>query len=383
MNFLLFKTVLILQDFLRSVALISVHSRIVAFSMLLLSYSGELYTQTAIGGLTPNGSAMLDLQSSTAPFKGFLAPRLTNAQRDAIVNPAQGLLIYNIDTDCINHFDGTRWYAHCGEAIYRPASLGSTFNTFDNGSGEFFSANAFCQNKLISAGNVPSTCTTVTVGSNTYDVVLINGQCWMKQNLKEAPTMPCGDAINTGCNVWNNTSVLDQGYWGFYNTGTTSGAAGWSTSEPSAGEGLLYQFSAARNGSTQERAQGVCPSGWHLPSDCEWMYLEHGLGMSVADQENISPSTARTTGEVGGKLSSLTRLTEASANGTGSNSSQFTALMAGYRSNAGSFSFRDNRAFYWTSTPGVNARELRTSSSGVFRGAYNENFALAVRCLKD
>ena len=198
--------------------------------------------------------------------------------------------------------------------------------------------------------------------------------------------MPCGDAINTGCNVWNNTFATDQGYWGFYNTGTTSGAAGWSTSEPAAGEGLLYQWSAARNGSTLERAQGVCPSGWHLPSDCEWIYLEHGLGMSVADQENASTSTARTTGEVGGKLSTLTRLTEASANGTGSNSSQFTALMAGYRSNgSGQFELRNgnNRAFYWTSTTGGLSRELRASSSGVFRSGYNGSFALSVRCLKD
>ena len=33
-----------------------------------------------------------------------------------------------------------------------------------------------------------------------------------------------------------------------------------------------------------ERSRGICPAGWHVPSDCEWMYLEHGQGMSIANQ---------------------------------------------------------------------------------------------------
>ncbi|WP_420842767.1 FISUMP domain-containing protein [Flavobacterium humidisoli] len=54
--------------------------------------------------------------------------------------------------------------------------------------------------------------------------------------------------------------------------------------EPTANEGLLCHWSAAINGSTAARAQGVCLSGWHVPSDCEWMFLENTLGMTVANQ---------------------------------------------------------------------------------------------------
>jgi len=33
--------------------------------------------------------------------------------------------------------------------------------------------------------------------------------------------------------------------------------------------------------------RGLCPIGWHVPTDCEWMYLEGSLGMTVANQETV------------------------------------------------------------------------------------------------
>jgi len=59
---------------------------------LVLLFSGSLYGQVGIGTSTPDTSTVLDL-SSTA--KGLLMPRLTTLQRDAIVSPATGLMIYN------------------------------------------------------------------------------------------------------------------------------------------------------------------------------------------------------------------------------------------------------------------------------------------------
>jgi len=59
-----------------------------------------------IGG-TPNASAKLDV-SSTA--KGFLPPRMTTTQRDAISSPAEGLVIYNLTTHKLNVFT-TVWEA--------------------------------------------------------------------------------------------------------------------------------------------------------------------------------------------------------------------------------------------------------------------------------
>ena len=105
--------------------------------------------------------------------------------------------------------------------------IGSQFTTFINGS-EMFSANTACASKVIS---ISTSCpSSVTVGSNTYNTVAINGQCWLQTNIKEASTVPCADVINAGCNVWLNTSrTVTQGGWGYYNTSTTSGLAGWRT----------------------------------------------------------------------------------------------------------------------------------------------------------
>jgi hypothetical protein len=59
-----------------------------------------------IGTETPNASALLDLTSTT---KGFLPPRMTTAQRDAISSPATGLTIYNTTTNAVEYYTGTAW----------------------------------------------------------------------------------------------------------------------------------------------------------------------------------------------------------------------------------------------------------------------------------
>jgi len=66
-------------------------------ALLLLSVliSFTMFGQVGIGTTTPDPSAKLDVSSTT---KGFLLPRMTTSQRNAISNPAEGLLIYNITT---------------------------------------------------------------------------------------------------------------------------------------------------------------------------------------------------------------------------------------------------------------------------------------------
>lgn len=59
-----------------------------------------------IGTSTPHPSAVLDLSFTD---KGVLFPRLTTAQRNAISNPATGLLIYNSEANVLQVYDGSAW----------------------------------------------------------------------------------------------------------------------------------------------------------------------------------------------------------------------------------------------------------------------------------
>jgi hypothetical protein len=68
-------------------------------------------SQVGIGTVSPNASSALDITSTT---KGLLIPRMTTAQRNAISGPAQGLIIFNLDDQCLDIYYGTDWIKNCG-----------------------------------------------------------------------------------------------------------------------------------------------------------------------------------------------------------------------------------------------------------------------------
>lgn len=81
------------------------------FACLLMMAALPVYLvaqNVGIGTGTPNASAALDIQSSN---KGLLPPRLTTLQRDAINNPAPGLILFNTDTQSLEVFTNTGWVA--------------------------------------------------------------------------------------------------------------------------------------------------------------------------------------------------------------------------------------------------------------------------------
>jgi Protein of unknown function (DUF1566) len=77
---------------------------LVAFLLLVIT-KNELQAQVGVGTV-PNATAMLDVNSTT---RGFLPPRMTETQRNAITSPAEGLLIYNSTSKKMNYYDGTGW----------------------------------------------------------------------------------------------------------------------------------------------------------------------------------------------------------------------------------------------------------------------------------
>jgi uncharacterized protein (TIGR02145 family) len=341
-----------------------------------------------IGTTTPDASAVLDVDATD---KGFLPPRLNREERNNISSPAEGLIIFNTDNGCLEFYNDLVWISAC------------------DGTGEgTIPGNTACPPEAIISATPCSTVPGATLnddinttegteydwtgatgvmsgGTTNQALVEIGGQCWFKFNSIVEPTAPCADPINTGCNILVDvpsfTPVADNGYWGYYNTATPNGSAGFSASEPAVGEGLLYQWSAAMNGSTAERAQGVCPTGWHVPSDCEWMWLEGELGMPVTQQTSNS-NIQRNTGSVGSDLASFTD------NGNGTNISGFSALAAGRNNSFGSnFQVRGSQAVFWTSTPApfgdAETRALEDDDTGVTRFAQRPGNSYSVRCIKD
>ena len=63
-------------------------------------------TSVGVGISTPNAAAILDVTSTT---KGFLLPRMTLIQRNAIASPPAGLMIYNTISNKLNVYNGTAW----------------------------------------------------------------------------------------------------------------------------------------------------------------------------------------------------------------------------------------------------------------------------------
>jgi hypothetical protein len=76
------------------------------FTTLFLLASPFVQAQVGIGTSTPDASAKLEVLSTT---KGFLPPRMTTAERDAIGSPATGLVIFNTNTNGLEVRTSSAW----------------------------------------------------------------------------------------------------------------------------------------------------------------------------------------------------------------------------------------------------------------------------------
>ena len=330
-----------------------------------IASAGNLYEGFVVSGVTQTVDAMVliagtYLLSATANGVTFSASGTFPAiGKQTIIFKATGIpTVSGSDDFTINTTPNCTF-----NRVSLAANLAPSFGTIPD--------NAACASKIISTRLCSDY--SVTLAATTYGTLTIGGQCWMTENLKEIPS---NFSTNTPTS-WTSTTPGDQGYWGFYNESIPSGTAGWGTTEMAPNEGYLYQWSAAMNNSTSERAQGVCPTAWHIPSDCEWMYLENALGMTTADQQVTGQ---RNSGAVGSQLSSLTQ--------AGTNETGFSAVLTGIREYTNQFSGRGTNTNFWSSsqvTAGLPVvRKLESGQQGVFRSTTSvPGYGYAVRCLKD
>jgi uncharacterized protein (TIGR02145 family) len=202
----------------------------------------------------------------------------------------------------------------------------------------------------------PGMPTITDYNGNIYNTVQIGTQCWMKENLKarnfkngttipEVMSFPIWVSLSTGARSW-------------YNNDSASYAATY---------GALYNWYAVTN------TNGLCPTGWHVPTDAEWTILTAFLG-----GDSIAGGSLKETG---------TGLWNSPNAGT-TNSSGFTALPGGYRNFAdANFCDIGSSGSWWSSTAisTTNAwdRRLFYNSSNVSRGSRSKEGGFSVRCVRD
>jgi len=201
----------------------------------------------------------------------------------------------------------------------------------------------------------------ITYAGLGYSTVQIGDQCWFAENLRTT-TYLNGDAIPQN---------LSDGDW----FSTTSGAMAIYNDDLMAqtASGGLYNWYAV------DDARGLCPSGWHVPTDGEWMTMEMALGMSEAD--------ANSTGWRGTDQGTQMKTTYGwYDDGNGTNSSGFSGLPGGYRYFNGSFYDAGYYGLWWSSSPDGSFawfRDLNYFDDDIFRSNNDRRSGFSVRCVRD
>jgi uncharacterized protein (TIGR02145 family) len=206
---------------------------------------------------------------------------------------------------------------------------------------------------------------TVTFDGHTYALVGIGMQCWFKENLRS-------DNYRNGDPIPGN---LANSQW----TSTGSGAQAVYDND----QAYLSTYGRVYNWYAVNDARGLCPAGWHVPSDGEWMELEMELGMTFAQ--------ANATGWRGTDQGAQMKSSPSDTppwNGTGS--SGFSALPGGVRNVHGGYIYGGIAGNLWTSsaneTDYVWYRSITSEYGSVYRVTIDLNglrSGNSVRCLKD
>jgi uncharacterized protein (TIGR02145 family) len=294
---------------------------IIYFLMLLLS--SAVSAQVGINNPTPHASAALDVTSTT---QGFLPPRMTLGQRDAIDTPAAGLTIFNRTSNCLETWVGQQWFGPCNSQIDR-----------------YPGGTIFCN------------------GIVTKIIPVVNaftGKTWMDRNL---------GASQVATSSINVKSYGDLYQWGRRADGhqcrispTTSTLS--SVDQPAHGDFILapsapYDWRSPQNDNLWQ-VNNPCPSGYRLPTETE------------LNNERLSwvQPPINSTNDAAGAFASPLKLP-----------------MAGLRSISNGLIYAGgNDSYYWSSTvSGTYAHSIYFNSFNASISAGFRAVGLSVRCLKD
>ena len=221
--------------------------------------------------------------------------------------------------------------------------------------------NTTCQNEFISVTGCGGQ-DSLLYYDRYYSLVEIGGQCWFAENLA-TDKYANGDNIPTGLTntQWQNTT---SGAYAIYNNDIANDAI----------YGKLY------NWYTTVDSRGVCPTGWHVPSDCEWTFLIYHLDNLQIESVNEVQSWI-----AGGELKEIQYWADPNAGGT--NSTNFSARPAGWKFPSSTFEQITFYSRFWTQSSNLSTnawnRLLGYNSSVVSRHFDDNAFGFSIRCIKD
>jgi hypothetical protein len=378
-----------------------------------------------IGTTTPNASAITEMNSTT---QGFLPPRMTTIQRDAIASPAIGLVIFNTTTNCLNFFIGSGWNETCGTlvttgtiitlncigstttgALYNGTAASGVSTTFPytGGNSGTYSAQAVSSTGVLGltanllggtlalgAGNLVYTIsgTPTTSGTASFAVTVGGQSCSLTLSVLDLGIFPAGTVNCAGVTaVVNVTNPSTGKVWMDRNLGATQVAT---SSTDAASYGDLYQWGRREDGhqcrtsattatlsSIDQPANGnfilapTAPYDWRSPQNTN-------LWQGVNGVNNPCPSGYRIPTEPELEAERLSWIVLTSV---GAFASPLKLPVAGYRSDSsGSLLNVGTFGYYWSGAVfGTVSRGLYFDSSSVGMGSSNRANGIAVRCIKN
>ncbi len=232
---------------------------------------------------------------------------------------------------------------------------------------------------VIDEKSCPGTPTVTDHEGNVYATVQIGSQCWMRDNLRTTH-FEDGTAIPAG---GSSTSITTPYYYDYSSSGIALTIRGYHYNWPAAMHG------AASSSANPSRVQGICPNGWHLPSDAEWTQLTDYVSsqieyLCVGDNYYIAKALASTTGWNTSSNTCAVGNNQSTNNATG-----FSAVPAGNYYGS-SFNIAGGGANFWSSSQNEYdsynawARGLNYTNADVLRTDVSlKNAGYSVRCLRD
>ncbi|MDR0982840.1 MAG: fibrobacter succinogenes major paralogous domain-containing protein [Culturomica sp.] len=207
-----------------------------------------------------------------------------------------------------------------------------------------------------------------------YPTVQIGTQCWMSKNMNIGTRVDGSDytthqtaGIQKIC--CNNIASNCDTYGGLYS---------WDETVNGENSGSIKYVSGSST-----VIQGICPDGWHVPSDEEFKTLEMQLGMSSSDANDYDYYRGT---DQGRQLKSTDLWTYYSSSTSGTNSSGWSGRPGGYRNySGGTFNSVGTYGGWWSSSEGSSSgawyRSLDGSYATVYRNYNNKSYGFSVRCL--